>query len=78
MIVGVATGIINDKSEAKHTDMAAFEAMRPILSAHLGERMNSFPITCENVAEAIIFLASSRSAAINGAVLPVDNAWSTV
>ncbi|KAJ4392628.1 hypothetical protein N0V91_011342, partial [Didymella pomorum] len=35
-------------------------------------------ITAEDVAHAIVFLASDEAKKINGVLMPVDNAWSTI
>jgi NAD(P)-dependent dehydrogenase (short-subunit alcohol dehydrogenase family) len=35
-------------------------------------------IKAEEIATTIVFLASDSSLRINGAVVPIDNAWSTI
>lgn len=35
-------------------------------------------VSSEDVANAIVFLASDEAKKINGVLMPVDNAWSTI
>lgn len=35
-------------------------------------------ISSEDVANAIVFLASDEAKKVNGILMPVDNAWSTI
>lgn len=59
-------------------DMEAFESLQPVLEAHIPDRTKGPPIDVSDVADAIVFLASDASKKISGAILPVDEAWSTI
>lgn len=52
--------------------------MIPVVNLVKVNRLDFTLIRPEDVAEAIIFLASDHSARISGAVFPVDDAWSTL
>ncbi|KAH0593202.1 hypothetical protein MHUMG1_08924 [Metarhizium humberi] len=71
----VETGII-DRSSIDLNDADGMDAIRPIVLAHMPDF--SPPIAVEDIAQAMVFLASSHSSRINGAVIPIDNAWSTI
>ncbi|KAL4966677.1 SDR family NAD(P)-dependent oxidoreductase [Aspergillus stella-maris] len=73
----VATSMTGD-SDPRDLDFDAFQAIKPVVTAHLGPNMDAYSIASEQVAAAIIFLASDSSAGMNGVVLPVDNSWSTI
>lgn len=55
--------------------MDAFKTMKPVQLAHMP---NGPTIKPEEVAQVLIFLVSSASSKINGAIIPVDEAWSTI
>ncbi|KAJ9642227.1 uncharacterized protein PV06_03214 [Exophiala oligosperma] len=84
---GVRTNITNAISEG--IDVEAFQNSRPVLNVHFNPRSTDAlngqdgpiatgPISPEEVANVLVFLASDLSSAINGAVVPVDKAWSAV
>lgn len=52
--------------------------MFPVINSVKVKRPDFTLIRAEDVAQAIIFLASGHSPRISGAVLPVDDAWSTL
>ncbi|CAI7643385.1 unnamed protein product [Penicillium pancosmium] len=75
---GVATGIISNMDPSRF-DQEAIGTIKPILGAVYSNRSEGFTqMLPEEVSETVIFLASDQSARINGAVLPVDDAWSTI
>ncbi|EXJ89427.1 hypothetical protein A1O3_02494 [Capronia epimyces CBS 606.96] len=66
-------------------DMQAFQTFQPVMNLHLhdnddksGVQMATPHIRPEDVAEGIAFLASDQAKMINGAMLPIDTAWSTI
>ena len=59
-------------------DMDAFETMKPVQLAHMPDQSKGPTITPEEVAEVLLFLASGLSSKVNGAVIPIDDAWSTI
>jgi NAD(P)-dependent dehydrogenase (short-subunit alcohol dehydrogenase family) len=76
--LGVATGIISNMDPSQF-DHGAINTIKPILGAVYSNRPEGYTqMLPEEVAETVIFLASDQSARINGAVLPVDDAWSTI
>lgn len=58
--------------------MEAFETMKPIQLAHMPDQSKGPSITPEEVARVLVFLVSGLSSRVNGAVIPVDDAWSTI
>jgi NAD(P)-dependent dehydrogenase (short-subunit alcohol dehydrogenase family) len=60
-----------------HWDHSAMQAMRPIHSAHMDMEIGP-TIRAEEVAQTLLFLVSDASTRINGAVIPVDDAWSAI
>nr|BCD52381.1 short-chain dehydrogenase/reductase SptC [Aspergillus sp.] len=58
-------------------DQAAMEAMRPIHAAHMDMGIGA-TIKAQEVAQTLLFLVSDLSRRVNGAVIPVDDAWSTI
>lgn len=54
---------------------------RGVIGLHTPSDAQGVPqvdITAEDVAHAIVFLASDEAKKINGVLMPVDNAWSTI
>ncbi|OQD97286.1 hypothetical protein PENVUL_c084G06358 [Penicillium vulpinum] len=75
---GVATGIISSMDPTQF-DHEALSTIKPILGAVYSNRLEGYTqMLPEEVAETVVFLASDQSARINGAVVPVDDAWSTI
>lgn len=72
---GVITGLLTTY-DTQNTDLNAIETMKHIHAAHMpGGQPYILP---EEVARLILFLASDGSMQVNGAVIPIDNAWSTI
>jgi NAD(P)-dependent dehydrogenase (short-subunit alcohol dehydrogenase family) len=76
-------GVSNDTGILKDLDVSAFDrdalaVMSPIHAAHSSDKEKGYAITPEDIASSLLFLISSASRRINGAVIPVDNAWSTI
>lgn len=42
------------------------------------EGVQTVTITAEDIGHTIVFLASDEAKMVNGALVPVDNAWSTI
>jgi NAD(P)-dependent dehydrogenase (short-subunit alcohol dehydrogenase family) len=62
-------------------DPAGFGAFFPVVQMHVSKDEKGQPVPIigvDDVARAIAFLASDNSRMINGALLPIDNAWSTI
>ena len=70
---GMAAGLDFSK-----IDTEAFKALKPVLYAHTPVLSKPVPIDVSDVADAIVFLASDASKKISGAVVPIDQAWSTI
>ncbi|OGE52373.1 hypothetical protein PENARI_c010G01937 [Penicillium arizonense] len=73
---GVLTPMRNS-SDPTTLDFEALASMRPVHSAHMAPEQGPY-IKAEEIATTIVFLASDSSLRINGAVVPIDNAWSTI
>ncbi|KAJ5748646.1 uncharacterized protein N7511_010342 [Penicillium nucicola] len=76
-------GVSNDTGILKDLDINAFDrdalaVMSPIHAAHSSDKEKGYAITPEDVASSLLFLISPASRRINGAVIPIDNAWSTI
>ncbi|OAG39147.1 hypothetical protein AYO21_06698 [Fonsecaea monophora] len=82
---GVRTNITNAITEG--IDVDAFQNSRAVLNVHFNPQSTGTldgqdgpiatgPIDPKEVANVLVFLASDLSSAINGAVVPVDKAWS--
>jgi len=69
---GVATGIQHSMKE-ECFDQAAFETIMPMHALHLNA--GAPEISSADIANTILFLASDEARFINGAAVPVDNAW---
>jgi NAD(P)-dependent dehydrogenase (short-subunit alcohol dehydrogenase family) len=53
----------------------------PVVQMHIGKDENGQPlpiIGADDVARSIAFLASDEAKMVNGALLPIDAAWSTI
>ncbi|KAL4940631.1 hypothetical protein BDV06DRAFT_223929 [Aspergillus oleicola] len=72
----VATGM-GTTGDYLQWDQAAMEAMRPIHAAHMDMEVGP-TIRAGEVAHTLLFIVSDRSRRINGAVIPVDDAWSAI
>jgi len=64
--------------DVKKIDMAAYAKMKPIHDVHLDLDHGVSKPEPEVVASMMIYLASDASVAVNGAIIPVDYAWSTI
>ncbi|KAJ5747639.1 uncharacterized protein N7511_009335 [Penicillium nucicola] len=73
---GVLTPMLNSSDPAT-LDFEALSSMKPVHNAHMAPGKGPW-IKAEEIAATIIFLASDSSLRINGAVVPIDNAWSTI
>jgi len=74
--LGVQTNITQSIDLSK-MDQIGTAAMTPIHSLYAGKD-HTHMATPEAQANILIFLASSMSAEISGAIIPVDHAWSTI
>ncbi|RAL12473.1 SDR family NAD(P)-dependent oxidoreductase [Aspergillus homomorphus CBS 101889] len=75
---GVATGILNSVDPARF-DQDATSMLQPIFSAVYANRTDGYGIMKPSeVAATVVFLCSDQASRINGAVLPIDDGWSTV
>jgi len=62
-------------------DPAGFNAFFPIVQLHVSKDSEGTPVPVigvDDVARGIAFLASDEAKMINGAMIPIDNAWSTI
>ncbi|KAK0475545.1 short-chain dehydrogenase/reductase SDR [Armillaria novae-zelandiae] len=59
-------------------DAASSMKIKPVLDVHMNTVTGEGLAAPETIAQVIIFLASDASKGINGAILPVDSAWSTI
>jgi NAD(P)-dependent dehydrogenase (short-subunit alcohol dehydrogenase family) len=53
----------------------------PVVQMHVANDSEGTPVPCigvDDVARGIAFLASDEAKMINGANIPIDNAWSTI
>ncbi|KAK0194892.1 short-chain dehydrogenase/reductase SDR [Armillaria mellea] len=71
----VATNIGNS---VRDMDVASSMKIRPVIDVHLNTATGEGVAAPETIAQVIVFLASDASKGISGAILPVDNAWSTI
>ncbi|KAL6702897.1 hypothetical protein ACN47E_000859 [Coniothyrium glycines] len=77
---GVATNIASSV-QMEHFDSAGFNSFFPIVQLHVGKDSEGSPVPIigvDDVARGIAFLASDEAKMINGAMIPIDNAWSTI
>lgn len=72
---GVATNIGNT---LRDMDIASSMKIKPVIDVHMNTITGEGIATPETIAQVIVFLASDASKGISGAILPVDNAWSTI
>ena len=67
------------KSVTEEMDMDAIATMKSVHSAHGSDDPGySKPATPESIANLLTFLSSDMSMEINGAIIPIDHAWSTI
>ena len=59
-------------------DQDALATMKEIHGSHNRDKSKGMPIAAEDVARMMIFLASDYTPKVSGAIIPVDNAWSTI
>lgn len=57
--------------------MTALATMKPIHSS-VSEGQDGEGILPKDIAQTLLFLVSNQSKWINGAIVPIDNAWSTI
>lgn len=57
--------------------MTALATMKPIHSS-VSEGQDGEGILPKDIAQTLLFLVSNQSKWINGAIGPIDNAWSTI
>jgi NAD(P)-dependent dehydrogenase (short-subunit alcohol dehydrogenase family) len=59
-------------------DREATATMSLIHQVQSSDHEKGMGVHPEDIANALLFLISSRSRSTNGAVIPIDNAWSTI
>ncbi|KAF1835197.1 NAD(P)-binding protein [Decorospora gaudefroyi] len=77
---GVPTNIASSV-QMEHFDSAGFNAFFPVIQLHVSKDSEGAPVPiigADDVARGIAFLSSDESKMINGAMIPIDNAWSTI
>ncbi|KAJ8116013.1 hypothetical protein OPT61_g2460 [Boeremia exigua] len=77
---GVATNI-QSSIQKENWDMDGYMAAAGVIGLHTPSDAQGAPqldISPDDVANAIVFLASDEAKKINGVLMPVDNAWSTI
>ncbi|KAF3384472.1 Short chain dehydrogenase andC [Penicillium rolfsii] len=75
---GVATGILNSVDPSRF-DQEATSTIKPVLSAVYANRADGYGIMMpDEVASTIVFMCSDQASRINGAVLSIDDGWSTI
>ncbi|EPS35037.1 hypothetical protein PDE_10002 [Penicillium oxalicum 114-2] len=75
---GVATGILNSVDPSRF-DPEATSTIKPVLSAVYANRRDGYAMMMpDEVASIIVFMCSDQASRINGAVLPIDDGWSTI
>ncbi|KAL5358194.1 NAD(P)-binding protein [Aspergillus floccosus] len=72
---GVFETGIHNSIDPTAMDGEATKIMQPIYQLH---GTGGLDIQPETVAQCILFLVSAQSGGINGAIIPIDNAWSTI
>ncbi|KAL5334677.1 NAD(P)-binding protein [Aspergillus crustosus] len=75
---GVAATGIRDGVDATKFDNEALAMMSLIHQAHGNDHKRGLGLQPEDVAHSLLYLLSDRSKGISGAIIPVDNAWSTI
>lgn len=73
----VGTGVHNEMDIQKW-DKEAMKTMFLIHQSHSCDKDKGIGLRAEDIARPLLFLVSDRSKGINGAILPIDNAWSTI
>ncbi|KAJ4354336.1 uncharacterized protein N0V89_006071 [Didymosphaeria variabile] len=77
---GVATNIQNSVN-MDCFDKEGFGSFFPVVQMHIAKNEHGQPVpvvTPEDVAKGIAYLASDEARMVNGALLPIDAAWSTL
>lgn len=74
---GVPTGILQASGPQKW-DTDALEAMSSVHQSHSSDRSKGYGLEPQDIAQCLLFLVSNHSKRINGAIIPVDNAWSVI
>ncbi|KAJ4989633.1 short-chain dehydrogenase/reductase SDR [Stagonosporopsis vannaccii] len=77
---GVATNI-HSSIQRENWDMEAYTAAAGVIGLHSPSNAQGVPqleVSPEDVANAIVFLASDEARKVNGVLMPVDNAWSAI
>jgi len=64
--------------DIKKIDMAAYAKLKPIHDVHLDLDNGAPKPEPELIASMMLYLASDLSIAVNGTIIPVDFAWSTI
>ncbi|RDL36196.1 putative Short chain dehydrogenase [Venustampulla echinocandica] len=78
---GATTTNIATSMKMEYFDPAAFAVFQPIIQLHCASDTAGIPtthISPADIANGIRFLASDESKMINGVLLPIDTAWSTI
>ncbi|KAL2826226.1 NAD(P)-binding protein [Aspergillus cavernicola] len=75
---GVATTGIRDGVDASQFDKEALNMMSTIHQAYSSDQEKGIHLKPEDVAHSLLFLLSEHSRRISGAIIPIDNAWSTI
>ncbi|KAI9745052.1 MAG: hypothetical protein M1818_001330 [Claussenomyces sp. TS43310] len=73
---GTGSTNIGDSVNKDRIDHASYLQIRPVHALHMPTNVPD--IEPQDIANAILFLASDMSKKISGAILPVDKAWSTI
>lgn len=76
--LGVAATGITRSVDTNCMDREATAAMSLIHQVQSSDHEKGMGIQPEDIANALLFLISSRSRSTNGAIIPIDNAWSTI
>ncbi|KAL3434408.1 NAD(P)-binding protein [Aspergillus tetrazonus] len=75
---GVAATGIRDSVDTTRFDKEAMDMMSIIHQAHGSDQGKGLGLEPEDIAHCLLFLMSDRSKGLSGAIIPVDNAWSTI
>ncbi|OOQ86836.1 short-chain dehydrogenase/reductase SDR [Penicillium brasilianum] len=75
---GVAATGIRDGVDSTQFDSEALEMMTVIHQAHASDHAKGLGLQPEDLAHSLLYFLSDLSKGISGAVIPVDNAWSTI
>ncbi|KNG45937.1 NAD(P)-binding protein [Stemphylium lycopersici] len=77
---GVPTNIVSSMTK-EDWDQEAFDMFSPVQALSQSAKRDNLPHGSagpEDIAEGIAFLASDNAKAINGIMMPIDNAWSAI